>query len=80
MLKGDSEVAAAVKEWLQHEEKVYEGALLAEIVHLPQGRTGNIVCRPVLRHRLLVKPEADLEGITPDRVVSEVLAGVEVPK
>ncbi len=34
----------------------------------------------VLRHRLIVKPEADLEGITPDRVVSEVLAGVEVPK
>ncbi len=34
----------------------------------------------VLRHRLLVKPEADLEGITADRVVSEVLAGVEVPK
>ena len=23
---------------------------------------------PVLRHRLLVKPEADLEGITPDSV------------
>ena len=35
---------------------------------------------PVLRHRLLVKPEADLEGITPDRIVTEVLAGVEVPK
>ena len=35
---------------------------------------------PVLRHRLLVKPEADLEGITPDSVVAEVLAGVEVPK
>ena len=35
---------------------------------------------PVLRHRLMVKPEADLEGITPDRVVAEVLAGVEVPK
>ena len=35
---------------------------------------------PVLRHRLLVRPEADLEGITPDRVVAEVLAGVEVPK
>lgn len=34
----------------------------------------------VLRHRLMVKPEADLEGITPDRVVSEVLAAVEVPK
>lgn len=35
---------------------------------------------PVLRHRLLVKPEADLEGITSDRVVAEVLAGIEVPK
>jgi MoxR-like ATPase len=34
----------------------------------------------ILRHRLLVKPEADLEGITPDHVVADVLAGVEVPK
>jgi len=35
---------------------------------------------PVLRHRLLVKPEADLEGISSDTVVAEVLAAVEVPK
>jgi len=35
---------------------------------------------PVLRHRLLVKPEADLEGITSDSVVAEVLAATEVPK
>ena len=35
---------------------------------------------PVLRHRLLLKPEADLEGITPDQVVAEMLATVEVPK
>ncbi len=34
----------------------------------------------VLRHRLVVKPEADLEGITPDRVVSEIIASVEVPQ
>jgi MoxR-like ATPase len=34
----------------------------------------------VFRHRLLVRPEADLEGITPDRVVSEILNAVEVPK
>jgi len=33
----------------------------------------------VLRHRLVVKPEADLEGITSDRVVSEIIAAVEVP-
>jgi len=35
---------------------------------------------PVLRHRLLVKPEADLEGILSDHVVAEVLGAVEVPK
>jgi len=35
---------------------------------------------PVLRHRLMVRPESDMEGVTPDRVVTEVLAQVEVPK
>jgi MoxR-like ATPase len=36
--------------------------------------------RPVLRHRIIMKPEADLEGITPDQVLQEVLHAVEVPK
>lgn len=35
---------------------------------------------PVLRHRLLLKPEADLEGLTTDQVVEQVLATVEVPR
>ncbi len=35
---------------------------------------------PVLRHRLILKPEADLEGLTPDQVIQQVLAVVEVPK
>jgi len=34
----------------------------------------------VLRHRLLLKPEADLEGITADQTINEILAAVEVPK
>ncbi|HEY4742173.1 MAG TPA: MoxR family ATPase [Candidatus Acidoferrales bacterium] len=34
----------------------------------------------VLRHRIMLKPEADLEGLTADQVVSEILAAVEVPK
>lgn len=34
----------------------------------------------VLRHRLVLKPEADLEGITADQVVREVIGVVEVPK
>jgi MoxR-like ATPase len=35
---------------------------------------------PVFRHRLILKPEADLEGLTPDQVTSDILAAVEVPK
>jgi len=35
---------------------------------------------PVFRHRLVLKPEADLEGLTPDQVTADVLAAVEVPK
>jgi MoxR-like ATPase len=34
----------------------------------------------VLRHRLLLKPEADLEGLTADSVIADILAAVEVPK
>ena len=35
---------------------------------------------PVFRHRLVLKPEADLEGLTADQVVADVLAAVEVPR
>ena len=35
---------------------------------------------PVLRHRIVVKPEADLEGLTPDQVLQDVLRAVEVPR
>jgi MoxR-like ATPase len=35
---------------------------------------------PVLRHRIVLKPEADLEGITPDQVLQDVLRAVEVPR
>jgi MoxR-like ATPase len=35
---------------------------------------------PVLRHRLVLRPEADLEGITPDQVLRDVIRSVEIPK
>jgi MoxR-like ATPase len=35
---------------------------------------------PVLRHRVMIKPEAELEGLTGDQVLTEVLGSVEVPK
>jgi MoxR-like ATPase len=35
---------------------------------------------PVFRHRVVVKPEADLEGITADQVIQDVVRAVELPK
>jgi MoxR-like ATPase len=35
---------------------------------------------PVLRHRIVLRPEADLEGITADQVLLDVMRAVEVPK
>ena len=33
-----------------------------------------------LRHRLLLRPEAEIEGTTPDRVIEGILDGLEVPR
>jgi len=35
---------------------------------------------PVLRHRLVLKPEAELEGLTPDQVLQDLLRSIEVPQ
>ena len=35
---------------------------------------------PALRHRILLKPEAELEGFDADRVLNDVLAAVAVPR
>jgi len=38
------------------------------------------VAAPVLRHRLVFKPEYEIEGASPEAVVREILEAVEVPK
>jgi len=35
---------------------------------------------PVLRHRVILRPEAELEGLTVDRVIVQILEGVPVPR
>lgn len=35
---------------------------------------------PCLRHRLILKPEVELEGFDPDRVIRDVLAATPLPK
>lgn len=35
---------------------------------------------PTLRHRIQLRPEAEMEGVTPDSVITAVLAHVPVPR
>lgn len=34
---------------------------------------------PVLRHRVVLKPEAEIEGLSPDRVIRSLVDGIKVP-
>src|ERR1043165_8316009 len=38
------------------------------------------ISRPVLRHRIVLRSEAEIEGATPDQVIDEVIAGIDVPR
>lgn len=38
------------------------------------------VARPALRHRIRIRPEAELEGVSPDGIIDGVLASVPVPR
>ncbi|OWK42242.1 AAA family ATPase [Fimbriiglobus ruber] len=38
------------------------------------------VAKPVLRHRLVLKPGAEVDGFTPDDVLDEVLSRTEIPR
>jgi MoxR-like ATPase len=38
------------------------------------------VVPPVFRHRLILKPEAEIEGLDPDAVIARLLAQTEVPR
>ncbi|MBA3501543.1 MAG: lantibiotic dehydratase [Myxococcota bacterium] len=46
---GSEEVAALTAEALRAEEAHNPDAVFAEVVHLPEGRVGNVLLRPVLR-------------------------------
>jgi len=46
---GDSVLDSQVRALLAREEQLVPDAVFAEIVHLPEGRIGNVLLRPVLR-------------------------------
>jgi MoxR-like ATPase len=39
-----------------------------------------VAALPILRHRVLLKPEAELEGLSPDQIIQDLLRTIEVPQ
>lgn len=63
----DPELRAAVERHLREEEALRPEAVFAEIVHMPEGRLGNVVCRPPLRSYDL--PFLGRSGAPPERQI-----------
>ena len=38
------------------------------------------IAKPVLRHRIVLRSEAEIEGTSPDQVLDEVIANIDVPR
>jgi MoxR-like ATPase len=38
------------------------------------------IAKPVLRHRIVLRPEAEIEGLTPDQVLDSIISTIEVPR
>ncbi len=72
----DPELRQHVEQHLRAEEALDPDAVFAEIVHLPEGRIGNIAARPVLRDHEIVYLGGS--GAEPDRrlEVSDLLVSV----
>jgi len=34
----------------------------------------------VLRHRVIVSPEREMEGLTADEIIRQILEGIEIPR
>ncbi len=62
---GDPELSQEVIRHLQAEEAADPEALFAEIAHLPYGRMGNVLARPILRNYEI--PYLGATGIEPER-------------
>jgi thiopeptide-type bacteriocin biosynthesis protein len=73
----DAELWRQTEEHLRAEEALRPDAVFAEIVHLPQGRIGNILARPVLREHEI--PFLGRSGAPPEKQipVSDLRVSVE---
>lgn len=73
----DEAIEAGVRNHIRQEQEHDPESIYAEVVHLPEGRIGNVLCRPVLRDYEI--PYLGRSGAPPERQlpVSDLLVGVE---
>lgn len=73
---GDQELAQEVRRHLAEEEAQKPDAIFAEIAHLPFGRLGNVLARPLLRSHEI--PYLGASGAEPDAwiTVSDLMVGI----
>jgi lantibiotic biosynthesis protein len=73
----DPELDRCVREYLRQEELHDPEAIYAEIVYVPEGRVGNVLCRPRLREYEI--PYLARSGAVPDRQLplTDLLIGIE---
>jgi lantibiotic biosynthesis protein len=73
----DGRLAEHVREQLQAEEETRDGRVVAEIVHLPEDRVGNILSRPLLRTYEIPYLGASAAPAERQLPVSDLLVSVE---
>lgn len=73
----DPQIEACVRDHLRQEELHNPDAVYAEVVYLPEGRIGNVLCRPVLRDYEI--PYLGRSGAPAERQlpVSDLMVGLE---
>ena len=75
---GDTELHEHVKEHMRAEERYRPDALFAELVHLPQGRSGNVLLRPVLRgHEIAFLGRSGIDADHQIRVADLLVAVID---
>ena len=64
----------------------------AEVIHLGHNRSVDevvncaiqedvqAIAKPVLRHRIILSPEKEMEGVTEAEVIKQIIQGMEVPR
>ena len=38
------------------------------------------VASPVLRHRIMLTPDKEMEGVSPDEVIAQIVQKIEIPR